>query len=59
MKLFQIKEYIQRNYMLDISLKELADLTYVSRSYFSTAFKNADRKELQSISDGNSNGGKL
>ena len=46
-EIIQIKEYIQRNYMQDISLKELADLTYVSRSYFSTAFKNATGKNFK------------
>jgi two-component system, response regulator YesN len=47
-EIVQIKEYIQKNYMQDISLKELADLTYVSRSYFSTAFKNATGKNFKS-----------
>ncbi len=46
-EIVQIKEYIQRNYMHDVSLKELADLTYVSRSYFSTAFKNATGKNFK------------
>ncbi|MDF2512113.1 MAG: hypothetical protein K0S04_1979 [Herbinix sp.] len=46
-EIIQIKEYIQKNYMQDISLKELADLTYVSRSYFSTAFKNATGKNFK------------
>jgi two-component system response regulator YesN len=46
-EIIQLKDYIHKNYMRDISVKELADLMYVSHSYFSTAFKNATGKNFK------------
>jgi two-component system response regulator YesN len=44
----KVKEYLNENYMNDISLKELADMACVSPSYFSTFFKNTTGENYKS-----------
>jgi two-component system response regulator YesN len=46
-EIMRIKDYIKKNYMKDISIKELSLLMYLSPSYFSTAFKNATGKNFK------------
>ncbi len=46
-EVIQIKDYIRKNYMRDLTLKEMADLMYVSHSYFSTSFRNATGKNFK------------
>lgn len=48
-EIIEIKNYIQENYMKDISLKDIADIMCVSHSYFSTFFKNATGKNFKTF----------
>lgn len=46
-EIMQIKEYMQKNYMRDITIKELADIMCISHSYFSTFFKSVTGKNFK------------
>lgn len=46
-EIIEIKKYILKNYMKEITLKDMSDIMCVSPTYFSTFFKNATGKNFK------------